>query len=485
MCKFKYIVVVGGLLALSLCLPAEVSAQVTIHSKFKAYTLEEMLEPYLIYQQAYNKVMSSIDDLMEYIMEILGQEISSEMREDMNRQYKILSNVAENLSKTGDLALARSGYNTVLKNVRQRVVTYNNQVAKERQRIEAERRRTIYEASKPKSKSVAPSLWSGSGFALKNGYICTNYHVIEGANSIEIFGVRGDFTISHPAKVIATDKYNDLAVLKIDEDEFKGFGSIPYRVKTSIADVGEEVFVLGYPLTATMGEEIKLTTGVVSSRTGYKGDVALYQISAPIQPGNSGGPLFDSQGNLIGVVSAKHTEAENVGYAVKASYLSNLIESSIPMSILPINNQISDAPLVQKIKNLKNFVFMIVCSVHSNDIVNPSFDRSSKGIIIKRVQIRNNQTIIDIEYDNAIVGAEWLNIDSNTYIRTLDANGNTITLSMIKAEGIPVAPQKHYFDTFDEKVQFKLIFPALPSGTLMFNLIENVVDGFKCYGIRR
>lgn len=187
--------------------------------------------------------------------------------------------------------------------------------------------------------------WSGTGFALNNGYIVTNYHVVDNAKSIHIQGVRGDFENKYAATIIATDKYNDLALLQISDNSFKGVGSIPYNVKTSVSDVGEEVFVLGYPLTSTMGDEIKLTTGVISSKTGFQGDVSLYQISAPIQPGNSGGPLFDNKGNLIGIVNAKHKGAENVGYAIKTSYLKNLIESSIPTSILPSNNQIAGLPL--------------------------------------------------------------------------------------------------------------------------------------------
>lgn len=111
-----------------------------------------------------------------------------------------------------------------------------------------------------------------------------------------------------------------------------------------------------------MGNEIKLTTGVVSSKTGFMGDVALYQISAPIQPGNSGGPLFDNQGNLIGIVNAKHKDAENVGYAIKASYLNNLVESVTSSSILPSNNTVSTMNLTNKVKNLEKFVFVIVCS---------------------------------------------------------------------------------------------------------------------------
>lgn len=204
--------------------------------------------------------------------------------------------------------------------------------------------------------------WSGTGFALNNGYIATNYHVVENAKEISVHGIAGNAIEKYSAQVIATDKVNDLAIIQIKDSKFHGFGRIPYRVKTSTSNVGENVFVLGYPLATTMGNEIKLTTGVISSRTGFMGDVALYQISAPIQPGNSGGPLFDNQGNLIGIVNAKHKGAENVGYAIKASYLNNLVESVTSSSILPNNNSVSSLDLTSKVKNLEKFVFMIVCS---------------------------------------------------------------------------------------------------------------------------
>ena len=144
------------------------------------------------------------------------------------------------------------------------------------------------------------SQWTGTGFALLDGCIATNYHVVENAKSIRVQGIGGSFNIHYNAEVIATDKHNDIAIIKISDNRFNGFGAIPYSVKKSMSEVGEDVFVLGYPLTTTMGDEIKLTTGIISSRTGFQGDVSLYQISAPIQPGNSGGPLFDNNGNLIG-----------------------------------------------------------------------------------------------------------------------------------------------------------------------------------------
>lgn len=212
-----------------------------------------------------------------------------------------------------------------------------------------------------KSENNITQGWTGTGFALLNGYIATNWHVVKGASNITVTGVNGNFNADYKATVIAKDETNDLAIIKIDDNSFKGFATIPYSIKTSTCEVGEDIYVLGYPLTATMGEEIKLTTGVISSKTGFQGDVSLYQISAPIQPGNSGGPLFDNNGNVIGIVNAKHSDAENVGYAIKASYLRNLIESFTNDRILPSINTTSGLRLPDKVKKEKNFVFYIKC----------------------------------------------------------------------------------------------------------------------------
>lgn len=206
------------------------------------------------------------------------------------------------------------------------------------------------------------SAWSGTGFAIGNGYIVTNYHVAEDARAILIKGIKGDFNISYSAEVIATDKVNDIAILKITDSKFNGFGAIPYSVSSRMADVGEDIFVLGYPLTQTMGDEIKLTNGIISSRTGFQGDVANYQMSAPIQPGNSGGPMFDSKGNVIGIVCAHHAGAENAGYAIKTSYLKILIESTGLNINFPVNNTISTLSLAEKVKRVKKFVYYIECS---------------------------------------------------------------------------------------------------------------------------
>ncbi len=211
------------------------------------------------------------------------------------------------------------------------------------------------------AESTLSSVWSGTGFALKKGYIVTNYHVAGNAKSIEIFGINGNYEKGYKADIVGVDKVSDLALLKITDESIAKTINPPYSYYPSMVDVGENIYVLGYPLTQSMGNEIKLTNGIISSRSGYEGDVTLYQISAPIQPGNSGGPMFDMKGRIVGVVCAKHGGAENASYAIKTSYLKNLVESVASASILPTSTVPMDKELKNQVKKVKDFVYMIKC----------------------------------------------------------------------------------------------------------------------------
>lgn len=201
---------------------------------------------------------------------------------------------------------------------------------------------------------------SGSGFILSSsGIIVTNYHVIDGANGVDVFVIRNNEAKKYKAKVLISDKTNDISLLQIDDSSFTKFPVLPYAVKTSIQDVGTSVFALGYPMSDILGEEIKVTDGIISSRTGYQGDIVTYQISAPIQSGNSGGPLFDKQGNIVGITNAGVPDAQNVGYAIKTSYLKNLIDVAPTTITLPANNSIARLPFTEKIKRLTPYVVLI------------------------------------------------------------------------------------------------------------------------------
>ena len=205
---------------------------------------------------------------------------------------------------------------------------------------------------------------NGSGFFIDyRGYIATNYHVVEDANQIEVNFIRDGRPQTFKAEVIQSDRQNDLAILKITDNSLRPFASIPYNFQTTLSDVGTNIFALGYPIASVMGSEIKFTDGKISSRTGMQGDIRMYQISVPLQPGNSGGALFDYDGNLIGVTSARlnrdYFDSENVNYAIKSSYLKNLVEV-LPISIrLPNDRTIATKTLTEKIKILSDYIVLI------------------------------------------------------------------------------------------------------------------------------
>ncbi|MBO4751462.1 MAG: trypsin-like peptidase domain-containing protein [Bacteroidales bacterium] len=209
------------------------------------------------------------------------------------------------------------------------------------------------------------SVWFGTGFAIGGRYVVTNYHVVEDAKSIFVKVERNNINRDYYAEVVATDKVNDIAVIKITDSDFKSFGAIPYGVTTRVADVGEDVFVLGYPLGSILGDEIKLTTGVINSRTGMIGFENCYQIQAPITNGNSGGPMFDNKGNVIGIVvgglNKELNLAENVGFAIKTAYLKIMIDNAGLTIPFPNNNTIANLSRPEKVKRIKKFVCYIEC----------------------------------------------------------------------------------------------------------------------------
>lgn len=211
---------------------------------------------------------------------------------------------------------------------------------------------------------IGESDWSGTGSGIiisKDGIIATNYHVIEDSKHIEVSFLVDDEMKDYKARIIKNDSINDLALLKIDDMDFNNFNSLQYNFKLEQSSVGIDVFTLGYPLTNILGGEIKLTDGRISSRTGILGDIRLYQTTAPLQPGNSGGPLFDFNGNLIGINTAtiKKEIAENVSYSIKTIYLKNIIDV-LPSEInLPDDDSISELKIEEQVKILSNYTVFI------------------------------------------------------------------------------------------------------------------------------
>jgi len=170
---------------------------------------------------------------------------------------------------------------------------------------------------------------SGTGFIItKDGYIVTCHHVIKDANEIKII-IGGS---EYPAKLVRDDPNNDLALLKINGS----FPAIAFSPNRS-AKMGQEVFTIGYPNPSLQGVNAKITKGTINSLTGFQDDLRLYQVSVPVQPGNSGGALLNENGNILGIIvamlSAKTTFKisgslpQNVNYAVKSMYAQAMLDT--------------------------------------------------------------------------------------------------------------------------------------------------------------
>ena len=223
----------------------------------------------------------------------------------------------------------------------------------------------LEKSSSEKKNRVKTGEWAGNGSGViisKSGYIITNHHVIEDADDIEVEFLLNDEVQKFNAEVVQVDKTNDLAIIKIFDMNFDGVEELPYNFKTRSSDVGTKVYAFGYPMALSiMGKEIKVTDGMISSKTGFDGDITTYQITAPIQGGNSGGPLFDENGNLIGINSSgiRKDVADNVAYSIKTSYVLNLIDI-LPKSIeLPSNTKLESLPLTEQIKEISKYVVLI------------------------------------------------------------------------------------------------------------------------------
>lgn len=191
-----------------------------------------------------------------------------------------------------------------------------------------------------------------------SGYLVTNAHCISDAKTLRVRAVRQDTSTDHEVTVVATDPSNDLALLKI-KTLAEPFPTPPFALRTTGIQQAERVFALGYPFAEAMGSELKVTEGIISAKSGVAGDLSKYQISAGLNPGNSGGPLIDEQGYLIGVLYAKSTLAESAGYAVKASYLSAFLDSvdgfERPAEVTPP----SGTSVPERIAVLKDFVWIL------------------------------------------------------------------------------------------------------------------------------
>lgn len=193
-------------------------------------------------------------------------------------------------------------------------------------RITRVQNKTNKELNDVKNKVAVPqpegeSKSSGTAFALsQKGYLVTNYHVVDDYKNKKVFVFTSD-AVAHPCEVVMADADNDLAILKISEEDFTFETKIPYSVQRANPAIAQRIYSLGYPK-----QDVVYNEGYISSITGFEGDSSRYQLELPAEPGASGAPIIDETGNVIGIVSGKQTQSEGITYAIKSKALLSLVK---------------------------------------------------------------------------------------------------------------------------------------------------------------
>jgi S1-C subfamily serine protease len=215
-------------------------------------------------------------------------------------------------------------------------------------------------AAKPKSVSK-----SGTGFVVSaSGHVVTNQHVVNGCTDI-----RGNLT-GEPAmtlRVVSGDEANDLALLQAPPaTTFKDFAKIRDRSIRS----GDSVVAIGYPFHGLLTSDFTVTTGIVSSLSGLLNNTRFLQISAAVQPGNSGGPLLDTNGQVVGMVAAKINALkfvratgeipENINFAIKTGAIRDFLDNSVvPYQVAEAKSELKTAEIAGA---ARAFTLLITCT---------------------------------------------------------------------------------------------------------------------------
>jgi S1-C subfamily serine protease len=209
---------------------------------------------------------------------------------------------------------------------------------------------------RPKIPTDAP-LSTGTAFLIDaKGYLITNAHVLKGQSAVVVNKKGEEFT----TRIVNIDLFRDLAILKIEDDDYKQGSYLPYSIKKTDVDLGEELFTLGYPR-----EEIVYNMGYLSAASGFNGDTASCQLSLNANPGNSGAPVFNKNGDIVGVLSGRETQSQGVTFAVKARSIFEMIEelkkedTTVQKIRLSTASYLKGEPRVEQVKKVEDFIFLV------------------------------------------------------------------------------------------------------------------------------
>jgi serine protease Do len=198
----------------------------------------------------------------------------------------------------------------------------------------------------------------GTSFLIDGkGYLVTNNHVISSMKNIYVGNNKGE---SYSAEVVYAEQASDLAILKITDTSFRQVTNLPYSIKRSNSDLGEQFFTLGFPRN-----EIVYGEGYVSAKSGKEGDSLAYQLTVSANPGNSGGPVVNKNGEVIGIITGKEKNADGVVYATKSRNIFKMVDAlkkaDTSVSVkTPTGTTLKGIERTQQVKKMEEFVFMVV-----------------------------------------------------------------------------------------------------------------------------
>jgi serine protease Do len=197
----------------------------------------------------------------------------------------------------------------------------------------------------------------GTGFLVDSkGYLVTNAHVVKDAQHVAVQSSNGK---DLRAVVIYADADKDIAILKITEKNYKPLSPIPYAIKRSSGDLSESIFTLGYPRN-----DIVYGDGYIAAKTGYNGDTLSCQITIPANKGNSGSPVLNKNGEVIGILSKKENTVEGAAFALRSKYIFEALnelqkDSSYRNIKLPVSSSLKGKDRTQQVKTISDYVFMV------------------------------------------------------------------------------------------------------------------------------
>lgn len=264
------------------------------------------------------------------------------------KKYRIVSAVAASVAV---ISIAATLW--ITQNIRSKQTSEYLELRRSVDRIQ--KSQTALEKNLNEKARVPQAQFAATGFLISaQGYVITSHHVINKADSVYI---QNEKYGSLKAVVVHSDPINDVSVLKIVTPV--KLQPLPYTLSEVQADLAEDVYTLGFPR-----EDVVFGEGSISSLTGYRANPNAYQVSVPVNPGNSGGPLMNSKGDLIGMISGVQTQASGATFAIKADVLKQIVTDAVLDSLstpikLSRQNTLKNTNRVQQVKKLKECVFLI------------------------------------------------------------------------------------------------------------------------------